>query len=451
MPNQGRPICRNISQRLTALACAAVFVLQSGCALLPEPPVKPNTQYQSTLGRVAVVAVPQQPEIKFKGMISGKGEGAIRGAGSTFGSCVGMLGQGSCSGAMCGAAYIVWFGVCTVAGAVGGVVGAVTTPSTSKVHTTQLEMSTALKEKIIQESLADGIVATAIAEGNHLVTLAPESAESAAKLRDYRSLAAGADTVLEVALTKVGTMGLSILAKEANVDDVKVALPLSMTAHVRLIRTSDNAELFAAEYVFLGERFKQSDWSAEEVERLLHNLQIGYETMGKHIYDNVFMLYPFPELRRQSAGFMVGAFGLAPIYPRMAGATADNDVFFYPSHWTTVDSLQPTLRWQGFPREIDIKAAPEEMRRVKNVRYDLVIAQERNLAPSDVVYRREGLPEPVHTLESSLRPGTRYFWSVRARFELDGRERVTDWGNISSWFREKWTSPSAQSYRFKTP
>jgi hypothetical protein len=224
-----------------------------------------------------------------------------------------------------------------------------------------------------------------------------------------------------------------------------------MTAHVRLIRAADNTEVFNADYVFLGERLKLTEWLANQSERLLHNLQRGYETLGTHIYDNVFMRYPFPDRQTHAAGSMAIAFGLAPVYPLLSGAIAAEDSAFARSSWTTVDFLRPTLRWQSFPRATDLTADPGEMGRVKNVRYDLVIAREHNLAPAEVVYRREGLPEPIHTLETPLSPGTRYFWNVRARFELDGRQRVTEWGTVSFWFQEKWTSPSLMSYRFKTP
>ena len=97
-----------------------------------------------------------------------------------------------------------------------------------------------------------------------------------------------------------------------------------------------------------------------------------------------------------------------------------------------------------------MEAAPEEMGRVDNVRYDLVIAQERDFAPAEIIYRREGLPDSEHTIEIALSPDTRYYWTVRARFMLDGRERVSEWGSSHFEVREQWTAPSLLSYRFKT-
>jgi hypothetical protein len=67
------------------------------------------------------------------------------------------------------------------------------------------------------------------------------------------------------------------------------------------------------------------------------------------------------------------------------------------------------------------------MERVKNVRYDLVILELRDDARSIVAYRRVGLPNNEHRLEVPLKYDTRYAWTVRARFDLDGRQRVTEW------------------------
>lgn len=449
MPNHADTRHGQISRRMAALLFAAVFALQSGCANFPpRPPEAPVTQYQAALGKVAVIATAQQPEIEFKGVVGGKGEGTAKGAGMGIGRCIGSEGIVLCAiPPLC----VVFLGVC---GTTGAVVGGVAAPGAEEVRTAETAISTALAVKIVQEALREQVVAAATARGGNLVSVPPESAQAAAQKRDYRSLAAaGVDTVFEVTLTKVGAVDQIVYGHERKGSGFNPPLFLSMTAHVRLIRTRDNAEVFAADYVFLGERLTVSEWSANQAERLLHNLRVGYQTLGAHIYDSVFLLYPFPDRKTpQSAGFMANAFGLPPLYPRLSGPAAEEDVFFLPpSHWKTVDSLQPTFRWQSFPRPIDIKAAPDEMERVRNVRYDLIIAQEHNLGPADAVYRREGLPDPMHTIETSLKPATRYFWTVRARFELDGRERVTEWSTVDFWFQGKWTSPSPASYRFKTP
>jgi len=40
---------------------------------------------------------------------------------------------------------------------------------------------------------------------------------------------------------------------------------------------------------------------------------------------------------------------------------------------------------------------------------------------------------------------------VRSRFDLDGRERLTEWSSAHYMARQGITAPSVFSYRFKTP
>jgi len=70
------------------------------------------------------------------------------------------------------------------------------------------------------------------------------------------------------------------------------------------------------------------------------------------------------------------------------------------------------------------------MARVRNVTYDLVIAEAPNVRVGAVVYRRERIAQNTHRLEEPLAPRRNYYWSVRARFTLDGNEQVTDWGRM---------------------
>jgi hypothetical protein len=145
------------------------------------------------------------------------------------------------------------------------------------------------------------------------------------------------------------------------------------------------------------------------------------------------------------------AFGLAPISPPTRGQLSGDAVIGRVFEWTAADSLAPTLRWQSFPRDSDRAIAPEDMSRVRNVTYDLVIAREENMAPGEVVYARSGLPAAGHVLETALKPGKRYFWTIRAHFDLDGRPRVTEWGSTRFIVREPAPAPTRSSYRFRTP
>ena len=120
-------------------------------------------------------------------------------------------------------------------------------------------------------------------------------------------------------------------------------------------------------------------------------------------------------------------YGLRPEYPTASLDLTDTAKVAF----IKVDSLQPTLRWEPFP-DADTRKADRDGRlnRVRDVRYDLRILGAENDHPTEVVYARSELPEPSHKLETPLLPAAKYFWTVRARFTLDGVTRVTPWARI---------------------
>jgi hypothetical protein len=87
-------------------------------------------------------------------------------------------------------------------------------------------------------------------------------------------------------------------------------------------------------------------------------------------------------------------------------------VAFHQDYPDPVDSLQPTLEWNPY-------SGPD-------VTYDVIIYEgvrvkkpyslgETQLVSGKVVYYRQGLKEPKHTIEEPLKPNAEYRWSVRAR------------------------------------
>jgi hypothetical protein len=427
-----------LSSRTGPLVCTGlilVLLTQAACNLTPK---LPDTRYQGSLTRIAVVAAAEAPDVQLQGFVRGKGSGAAAGAGSSFLSCLGELGHSSCSGDICGVALIIGLGLCGAA----GVVGAVQAPRASSVRQTESSLLAAVQAGEIQETLRRKVEDLALLEGHAVASPDPELTRRAARLGDYRPLAdAGFDQVLEVGLSQVSAAG----------SGSKGAQQLLMQARVRLIRSRDNRELTSADYLYQGERRLPAEWAAEQGAALVPALQAGYATLGTHIHDSIFLLYPFPDRDMHSSGWLSAAFGLAPLYPRTNWQLSSDSFPGRSLEWSQVASTRPTLRWQSFPRPGDRASAPEDMTRLSNVRYDLVIAEERYLAPARIVYRSEGLRQPSHTLITSLRSRHRYFWSVRARFTLDGRERVTEWGSTHFMATDRLTAPSIWSYRFRTP
>jgi hypothetical protein len=115
--------------------------------------------------------------------------------------------------------------------------------------------------------------------------------------------------------------------------------------------------------------------------------------------------------------------GLKPVYPEARLKTDDPKLIY-----VQVNSLHPTLRWEPFSTYRTNEQDTETFSgKIQNIKYDLKIWRVKRGHPQGVVYKRKGLRKPTHKIKTSLRPSTQYFWSVRARFELNGQTRVSEW------------------------
>lgn len=165
-----------------------------------------------------------------------------------------------------------------------------------------------------------------------------------------------------------------------------------------------------------------------------------------------------------SCSMKAPVFGLKPEYPENRIDT-DEIVF------VEVDSLQSTLRWESFPRPQDLREDKEGMLYLmRNVTYDLKIWSAEGDYLDAIIYSKQGLREPYYKFEEPLEPCSKYFWTIRARFEIDGKVKITEWG-ISQWGvphqiyhhmdidinsslalgRRSPIVPNLALYRFKTP
>jgi len=132
-----------------------------------------------------------------------------------------------------------------------------------------------------------------------------------------------------------------------------------------------------------------------------------------------------------SCSMKAPVFGLKPEYPENRIDT-DEIVF------VKVDSLQPTLRWESFPRPQDSIEDKEGMLNLmRNVTYDLKIWTAEGDCPHAIIYSKQGLREPYYKLEVPLEPCSKYLWTIRARFEIDGKVRVTEWGISQRGFSQQ--------------
>lgn len=390
-----------------------VALLSLGCAT-PMP-----TKHQAEVGRVAVIALPHEPDVKFDGL------GAGQLVGENIGHCLAFL--------------LTWVAPPVAAAnfaACSAMVGAVAAvpPSPEEIRSAAARHRSALNAQTLQSPLPNEIQAALRASGIATREIPADRAAVAARSRDYRALSTERiDTVVETAITRVGIRGMGSRTPWGLLTDPPLLFYLH--ARVGLVRTADNAELVSRTYEYQRYR-KHSEWIADGMD-LVREIQTGHQSLGTFISEQMFLLYPL--LDQNSAISAGGPLGLAFVGPA--------------SFSGFVDSLQPTLEWERFPRGIDMKWAPEEMARVKDVRYDVIVqAQYGAGASASIVYRREGLSESTHRLETPLAVTTSYVWTVRARFELDGRQRVTQWASMrGNWDRNvDAVTPPASYYHFWT-
>jgi len=230
---------------------------------------------------------------------------------------------------------------------------------------------------------------------------------------DYAALAAqGVDTVLETGLAEIRTFKTS--------GPIDPLLRLVMSASVRAVDTRSGEVVSERVALYWGQIYRRSRWTEDGSKLLREDIERGAHELSEYAMDVGLLLYAFPSQggRPAKADHASTVFGIEPETPA-AGRK-----------WARVGSLQPELRWESFPRAEDLVAAPEEMARVQNVTYDLVIAEAPSGRVGAVVYRRERIAQSSHRLEEPLAPRRNYYWSVRARFTLDGNEQVTDWGRM---------------------
>lgn len=285
-----------------------------------------------------------------------------------------------------------------------------------------------------------------------LTVLADRGPSDAAERPDYRSLSReGIQTVLEVRLESVTLEG-----GEMPIDP---PLWLVMIVNTRLVRTDDNAELYANSLTYTGQKGRTlAEWvGGSEVFR--DELDRTYAILAEKIVEEVFLILPLPGC---SKCLVVG---LRPLYPEIEPSSPEVDEGTALQYWDfpLVDSLQPTLRWEAFPQSADFEGDREGwLSRIRNVTYDMRIWAFKTGSlpfqwyPGELIYSRSGLPAPTHRIELRLDPDIRYLWSVRARFDLDKQQRVTEWGVLLKSHGREYDPrtahiPALNYYRFWTP
>ena len=426
--------------RPLALLCAATLLLQA-CA---SPYIEEKTK--ASFGRIGLVSASFTPEIEIPKPIGTPESGALFGAGvgTLGGLVVGTLvltaALSSCIFAppACPAVAPYILGGATAGGAVGAAIGSA---DERTANAAGKFLGPVIEKQLVQDALRARVMAYAMQNGvGPLAVIDDPRPSTPLGSPDYRHLSGkGIDTVLEVRLLELNLKKMGILSDKYEPRTV---------ARARVIRVKDKDQVVLSDqtYGLRGEEAVLDTWGGDNGRRFQAWVKYAYATLAEYILIEMILGYEG----------LVGATGrgLRPENPELrVRALYCIDCISSPSRhlFTEVDTLRPDFRWEplvGAEQSADDKA-PEK---IQDVKYEirLFTAQRTDrgffgvMVPELLggpIYSRSGLVKPRHRIEKSLAPCTKYFWTVRARFRIDGQPRLTEWANLHGqpWQRRRST------------
>jgi hypothetical protein len=203
-----------------------------------------------------------------------------------------------------------------------------------------------------------------------------------------------------------------------------------MHARVRVLRTWDGkvTDTWTAKYKTNARAI--NEWLADDGQAIKTAFDRGTASIAEQVIDEIMLIY-LPKAIPQQLGSdeteRVPVYVLRPTEPPILNQSYVN---LKSRRGYPLGELQPSLRWEAWPRGFDIVPG-NEPGQAQQVRYDLRIFG----APGIVVYERRGIIEAEHRLEQPLELCQTYWWTVRARFMLNGAPRATEWtGAYNPWW-----------------
>jgi hypothetical protein len=425
---------------LTVPGCAGSFTPP-----LVELPAVPAPARDSLLRIAVVVRDVFESSVEFH--VPTPGEATRVGASQATGEVMSEIGNANdCSTACIGVACLPFAEV------FGAASGAARAQKPSDV-TALREFLTGAKHRFLDD-IADRV--PRIASGRVAEELTTRGQPPSSTLADgrrggseYAALAAeGFDAVLEI-------RGTIWVVSDSEIDP-KMSFLLSVSP--RLIRIPGDRTIFtSARYDCDSPAQPFSVWVADSLSPTRSWYGRSCLELAEKVVDETFLVDP---LTRRVPGLVdsTGAggapptaaeptpmyFGLEPVEPPTDGARLDSRS--RELVWAARGGTRPTFRWKPF-RGAD-STGDSIAARVSAVTYDLRIAESRDGNPGPPEYEFHGLPTPEYQLPGLLRSGAHYFWTVRARYELDGRPRATEWGCVHPLGRRLAGAPNRYSYRF---
>lgn len=434
-----------------SIVVATLLAQLAGCATdsarTPGYFATTNNPAAQEIRAIALVSDATPPDIKSVTLGTTRGRGAAAGAGegALAGALAALEGMGDCSGAYCGAAVLLVLPVFTIGGAaIGGITGHTAGDpadvlAQAEARARQVLNSAYLQSELLHMAANYGYNTRNIA----FVALPKVDSDSLRTRRQPATIGAKPiDHVLEIDLLRLS-----------------LAYSLEMEARARLISLRTGDVLSEAEFGFVSEPRDLEGWTADGFAPLTETLERGLRTLAEDVIDEHFLLY-YPtsadalalahsNKKNKDTGQIahpdsVPFYVLAPLYPQLekcflCGGSplkkANRTFAFF--EFADVQNVHPTLRWEAFPRDFEVRDAAAAQSQITNVSYDLRIYNAARageyLTAGQPAYEARNLREPYHTIDNTLSACTNYLWTVRAKFKLDGRVRVTEWAGTYGW------------------
>jgi len=222
--------------------------------------------------------------------------------------------------------------------------------------------------------------------------------------------AEGFDGVLQIEITQFG-----YAARGAGKD-----IALYMIAEARLLDASTGQPVALRGLAYMSPWHGPELWTKANGALTRTELERASHALAERTVEHMFLHTPW---RTQAAQATSGnGCGIVPIAPPGAAARVVPGVQVP----VKVDSVSPLLAWSA-PLASSLDAGPPAGAAAEDLHYDLRIFEEYDWGRGDLVYERAGLRGNEHRIESELKPATMYFWTVRARYAVDGQRRATRW------------------------
>ena len=404
------------------LAALSVLLSVVGCISIPFVPDRPPTLARHPLDEpsapqaVAVVAVLTPPKTSVIATLSESGEATTKGlAGTAVGAYVGFavtalfIPLALASGPAAIAAMPSIMGGAAAAGAVGGAAAA--------MHTVVPKEEAATIERIAQdfvvqlrlpEATAEAVAAS-IRKFSRLDAAVTDSdvGPTRADFRPLRDRGFGA--AIEVRVKDLGFVG-------SGADPL---MALFVIAEARLVDTATGQAAGLRGLVYVSPQRGIRLWAQDGAALTREEILRGTNALAERIVEDL-IFRAVGDTAPSDANFETC--GLAPRRPKpqwggfiLLGSKQPVE--------STVESVTPQLEWEeGILAQWGLDGAG-----AGELTYDLRIWSVVDGAPGELVYERVGLAQPRHRVETPLKAGSTYFWSVRLRYVKEGRTRVTRW------------------------